>query len=186
MAIQQALSTGVMPDGTTRFSIDGKEIFHFMGTSTFRSVPRPPCHHCQACHSVSFRLLSRANFLSPLGIPWHPCHPSSITYASEYTVVAEISCAKIADDAPLDQMCLLGCGIATGFGAVFNTTKVCQQGMGPIPPPASFVCYLASYSVSCLRRAFMCVGRWRPARRLPSGGLEPSAWPSSKQPRRLG
>ena len=26
---------GVMPDGTTRISKDGKEIFHFMGCSTF-------------------------------------------------------------------------------------------------------------------------------------------------------
>ena len=26
---------GVMPDGTTRFTCKGKEIFHFMGTSTF-------------------------------------------------------------------------------------------------------------------------------------------------------
>ena len=24
-----------MPDGTSRFSIDGKPIFHYMGTSTF-------------------------------------------------------------------------------------------------------------------------------------------------------
>lgn len=26
---------GLMPDGTTRFSIDGKPVFHYMGTSTF-------------------------------------------------------------------------------------------------------------------------------------------------------
>ncbi|EDQ89207.1 uncharacterized protein MONBRDRAFT_32407 [Monosiga brevicollis MX1] len=76
--IRSTQGQGVMPDGTTRFSKDGKEIFHFMGTSTF----------------------------------------------SEYTVVAEISCAKIADDAPMDLVCMLGCGIATGFGAVFNTTKL--------------------------------------------------------------
>ena len=30
---------------------------------------------------------------------------------SEYTVVSEISCAKISDDAPLDKICLFGCGI---------------------------------------------------------------------------
>eukprot|EP00045_Choanoeca_perplexa_P015731 m.202492 g.202492 ORF g.202492 m.202492 type:complete len:83 (+) comp17064_c0_seq34:1078-1326(+) len=45
------------------------------------------------------------------------------SHFSEYTVVAEISCAKINDDAPLDVMCLFGCGISTGLGAVFNTTK---------------------------------------------------------------
>ena len=26
---------GVMPDGTSRFSYDGKTLYHFMGTSTF-------------------------------------------------------------------------------------------------------------------------------------------------------
>ncbi|EDQ90365.1 uncharacterized protein MONBRDRAFT_20739 [Monosiga brevicollis MX1] len=76
--IRSTQGQGVMPDGTSRFSINGEPIYHFMGTSTF----------------------------------------------SEYTVVAEISCAKIDQQAPLDVMCLFGCGISTGLGAVFNTCKV--------------------------------------------------------------
>jgi len=76
--IRSTQGQGLMPDATSRFTINGKPIFHFMGCSTF----------------------------------------------SEYTVVAEISCAKIDDKAPLDVMCLFGCGVSTGFGAVFNTTKV--------------------------------------------------------------
>lgn len=43
---------------------------------------------------------------------------------SEYTVVAEISLAKIDPAAPLEKMCLLGCGVTTGIGAVKNTAKV--------------------------------------------------------------
>ena len=43
---------------------------------------------------------------------------------AEYTVVAEISLAKISPLAPLDKVCLLGCGVTTGIGAVFNTAKV--------------------------------------------------------------
>lgn len=43
---------------------------------------------------------------------------------SEYTVVADISVAKIDPLAPLDKVCLLGCGISTGYGAVVNTAKV--------------------------------------------------------------
>lgn len=43
---------------------------------------------------------------------------------SEYTVLAEISCAKIDPAAPLDKMCLFGCGVSTGLGAVWNTCKV--------------------------------------------------------------
>ena len=69
---------GLMPDGTSRFSKDGKTILHYMGTSTF----------------------------------------------SEYTVLPEISLAKINPAAPLDKVCLLGCGITTGIGAVLNTAKV--------------------------------------------------------------
>jgi S-(hydroxymethyl)glutathione dehydrogenase / alcohol dehydrogenase len=69
---------GLMPDGTSRFSLDGKPILHYMGTSTF----------------------------------------------SEYTVVPEIALAKINKDAPLDKVCLLGCGVTTGIGAVLNTAKV--------------------------------------------------------------
>ena len=77
-AIRLTQGKGVMPDGTSRFSLGGKPILHYMGTSTF----------------------------------------------SEYTVLPEIALAKINPAAPLDKVCLLGCGITTGIGAVLNTAKV--------------------------------------------------------------
>ncbi|OBW95239.1 S-(hydroxymethyl)glutathione dehydrogenase/class III alcohol dehydrogenase [Gallibacterium anatis] len=43
---------------------------------------------------------------------------------SEYTVVSEYSLAKIQDEAPLEEVCLLGCGVTTGMGAVLKTAKV--------------------------------------------------------------
>jgi S-(hydroxymethyl)glutathione dehydrogenase/alcohol dehydrogenase len=43
---------------------------------------------------------------------------------SEYTVLPEIAVAKVNPQAPLDKVCLLGCGITTGIGAVLNTAKV--------------------------------------------------------------
>ncbi|MCE2558629.1 MAG: S-(hydroxymethyl)glutathione dehydrogenase/class III alcohol dehydrogenase [Acidobacteria bacterium] len=43
---------------------------------------------------------------------------------SEYSVIAEISAAKVNQAAPLDKVCLLGCGITTGIGAVLNTARV--------------------------------------------------------------
>ncbi|WP_337840454.1 S-(hydroxymethyl)glutathione dehydrogenase/class III alcohol dehydrogenase [Rheinheimera sp.] len=43
---------------------------------------------------------------------------------SEYTVLPEISLAKINKAAPLEKVCLLGCGVTTGMGAVMNTAKV--------------------------------------------------------------
>lgn len=43
---------------------------------------------------------------------------------SEYTVLPEISLAKVNKKAPLEEVCLLGCGVTTGMGAVMNTAKV--------------------------------------------------------------
>ncbi|WP_138473053.1 S-(hydroxymethyl)glutathione dehydrogenase/class III alcohol dehydrogenase [Poseidonocella sp. HB161398] len=43
---------------------------------------------------------------------------------SEYTVVAEVSLAKIDPEANHEHVCLLGCGVTTGIGAVHNTAKV--------------------------------------------------------------
>jgi S-(hydroxymethyl)glutathione dehydrogenase/alcohol dehydrogenase len=77
-SIRATQGKGLMPDGTSRFSLNGKPILHYMGTSTF----------------------------------------------SNYTVVPEIALAKINSSAPLDKVCLLGCGVTTGIGAVLNTAKV--------------------------------------------------------------
>ena len=77
-AVRATQGQGVMPDGSSRFSYNGKPIYHYMGTSTF----------------------------------------------SEYTVLPEVSLAKVSATAPLDKICLLGCGVTTGIGAVLNTAKV--------------------------------------------------------------
>lgn len=43
---------------------------------------------------------------------------------SQYTVVPDTSLAKIRSDAPLEKVCLLGCGVSTGYGAALNAGKV--------------------------------------------------------------
>lgn len=43
---------------------------------------------------------------------------------SEYTVIAAISAAKVNPLVNPQKACMLGCGVATGLGAVWNTTKV--------------------------------------------------------------
>jgi S-(hydroxymethyl)glutathione dehydrogenase/alcohol dehydrogenase len=67
---------------------------------------------------------------------------------SEYTVVPEISLAKINKAAPLEKVCLLGCGITTGIGAVLNTAKV---------EPGSTVAIfgLGGIGLSCVQGAVM-------------------------------
>lgn len=59
------------------------------------------------------------------GTPIH--HFMGCSTFAEYTVVSEISCAKVNPMADLETVCLLGCGIATGLGAVRKTTGV-EQG----------------------------------------------------------
>ncbi len=77
-AIRTTQGKGLMPDGTSRFSLDGKPILHYMGCSTF----------------------------------------------SNFTVLPEISLAKVREDAPFDKICYIGCGVTTGVGAVVFQAKV--------------------------------------------------------------
>jgi len=77
-SVRATQGKGLMPDGTSRFSVGGKALHHYMGCSTF----------------------------------------------SNYTVLPEVSLAKVSKEAPLDKICLLGCGVTTGIGAVMNTAKV--------------------------------------------------------------
>lgn len=58
------------------------------------------------------------------------------------TVVAKISLAKVDHQAPLNKVCLLGCGITTGYGAALNTTKVSEQ-LPKHPLIVSFCSYLS-------------------------------------------
>ncbi|HEX6666423.1 MAG TPA: alcohol dehydrogenase catalytic domain-containing protein [Solirubrobacterales bacterium] len=43
---------------------------------------------------------------------------------AEYTVMPEITLAKINPEAPLDHACLFACGLSTGLGAAMNTAAV--------------------------------------------------------------
>jgi S-(hydroxymethyl)glutathione dehydrogenase/alcohol dehydrogenase len=48
-------------------------------------------------------------------------HLFGLACFAEYTVVHERSAVKVREDAPLDVVCILGCGTSTGIGAVLNT-----------------------------------------------------------------
>ena len=69
----------------------------------------PECGECKFCRSLNGKPI---------------LHYMGTSTFSEYTVLPEISVAKINLRAPLDKVCLLGCGITTGIGAVLNTAKV--------------------------------------------------------------
>jgi len=95
----------------------------------------PECKDCKFCKSGKTNLCSKIRTTQGKGLmpdetSRFTCkgkplfHYMGTSTFSEYTVVAEISVAKISDHAPLEKVCLLGCGITTGYGAVVNTANV--------------------------------------------------------------
>jgi len=95
----------------------------------------PECRECKFCKNPKTNLcqkirVTQGRGLMPDGTSRFTCKGQTIYHYmgcstfSEYTVVAEISIAKINPAAPLEKVCLLGCGITTGYGAVLNTAKV--------------------------------------------------------------
>ncbi len=95
----------------------------------------PECGSCSFCASGKTNLcqairVTQGQGLMPDGSSRFSCggktvyHYMGTSTFSEYTVLPEISVAKIRPEAPLDKICLLGCGITTGIGAVLNTAKV--------------------------------------------------------------
>jgi len=95
----------------------------------------PECGQCKFCKSGKTNLCqairaTQGKGLMPDGTSrfskdGQPIfHYMGCSTFSEYTVLPEISLAKISKDAPLEKVCLLGCGVTTGIGAVLNTAKV--------------------------------------------------------------
>uniref|UniRef100_A0A0N5AN12 S-(hydroxymethyl)glutathione dehydrogenase n=1 Tax=Syphacia muris TaxID=451379 RepID=A0A0N5AN12_9BILA len=95
----------------------------------------PQCMNCEFCKNPKTNLCSKIRVtqghgVMPDGTSRFSCKGKTIAHFmgcstfSEYTVVADISVVKVPDNAPLDKVCLLGCGISTGYGAVLNTCKV--------------------------------------------------------------
>ncbi|CAH3192978.1 unnamed protein product, partial [Porites evermanni] len=95
----------------------------------------PQCGECKFCKSPKTNLCStirstQGQGVMPDGTSRFTCKGQTVYHFmgtstfSEYTVVAEISVCKVDDNAPLEKVCLLGCGISTGYGAALNTAKV--------------------------------------------------------------
>ncbi|XP_060012039.1 alcohol dehydrogenase class-3-like [Lagenorhynchus albirostris] len=95
----------------------------------------PQCGECKFCLNPKTNFCQKVRVTQgkgfmPDGTSRFTCkgktilHYTGTSTFSEYTVVADISVAKIDPLAPLDKVCLLGCGISIGYGAAVNTAKV--------------------------------------------------------------
>ncbi|CAA0082266.1 S-(hydroxymethyl)glutathione dehydrogenase [Zhongshania aliphaticivorans] len=95
----------------------------------------PECGECKFCLSGKTNLCQKIRETQGKGLmpdgttrfykDGQPIfHYMGCSTFSEYTVLPEISLAKVNPNAPLEEVCLLGCGVTTGMGAVMNTAKV--------------------------------------------------------------
>lgn len=95
----------------------------------------PECGECKFCKSGKTNLCQKIRETQGQGLMpdgttrFHHngkpiYHYMGCSTFSEYTVLPEISLAKVNPVAPLEEVCLLGCGVTTGMGAVVNTAKV--------------------------------------------------------------
>ncbi|MCV6621334.1 MAG: S-(hydroxymethyl)glutathione dehydrogenase/class III alcohol dehydrogenase [Cellvibrionaceae bacterium] len=95
----------------------------------------PECGQCKFCTSGKTNLCQKIRETQGKGLmpdgttrfykdgkPIY--HYMGCSTFSEYTVLPEIALAKVNKEAPLEEVCLLGCGVTTGMGAVINTAKV--------------------------------------------------------------
>ena len=95
----------------------------------------PECRECKFCLSGKTNLCQKIRSTQGKGLmpdgttrffkDGQPIyHYMGCSTFSEYTVLPEISLAKVNPEAALEEICLLGCGVTTGMGAVMNTAKV--------------------------------------------------------------
>jgi S-(hydroxymethyl)glutathione dehydrogenase/alcohol dehydrogenase len=135
----------------------------------------PECGTCEFCLSGKTNLCQRIRVTQGKGVmpdgtsrfsfKGKPIlHYMGTSTFSEYTVLPEISVAKINPKAPLEKVCLLGCGITTGIGAVLNTAKV-------TPGSTVAVFGLGGIGLSVVQGAVMAK-----ASRIIAVDLNPSKW----------
>jgi len=95
----------------------------------------PECGECKFCRSGKTNLCQKIRETQGKGLmpdgttrfykDGQPIyHYMGCSTFSEYTVLPEISLARVNTEAPLNEICLLGCGVTTGMGAVMNTARV--------------------------------------------------------------
>ncbi|XP_052538809.1 alcohol dehydrogenase 1 [Tympanuchus pallidicinctus] len=97
----------------------------------------PQCGECKSCLSTKGNLCSKNDLSSASptgrmadGTTRFTCKGKAIHHFigtstfTEYTVVHETAAAKIDSAAPLEKVCLIGCGFSTGYGAALQTAQV--------------------------------------------------------------
>ncbi|KAG9338584.1 hypothetical protein JZ751_025643, partial [Albula glossodonta] len=122
-------------EGAGKVESVGEGVTKFKPGDTVIPLYVPQCGECKFCKNPKTNLcqkirVTQGQGLMPDKTSRFTCrgqqlfHFMGTSTFSEYTVVCDISLAKVDEHAPLDRVCLLGCGISTGYGAALNTAKV--------------------------------------------------------------
>ncbi|XP_027693317.1 alcohol dehydrogenase 1-like [Vombatus ursinus] len=99
------------------------------------TITVPQCRKCDSCLHAKGNCCLKADVIYPVGLMLDgttrfTCRGMKVhnlfgtSTFTEYTVMHEISVAKIDDAAPLEKVCILACGVPTGYGAAVNTAQV--------------------------------------------------------------
>jgi Zn-dependent alcohol dehydrogenase len=111
-------------------------------------TPVPPCGTCYWCvrsePSLCVNMAGLATNTFPDGST-HLSRDGAVVYRgmnlaafAEQVLVPATGAVKVAPDVPLDVVCVIGCAVQTGVGAVLNTARVVEgatvlvQGLGGI------------------------------------------------------
>ncbi|XP_058922887.1 alcohol dehydrogenase 1C [Kogia breviceps] len=97
----------------------------------------PQCGKCSVCKHPEGNFCLKNNVTKPQGTLMDgtsrfTCRGKPIyqfigtSTFTQYTVVDEMSVAKIDADSPLEKVCLIGCGFSTGYGSAVKVAKVTQ------------------------------------------------------------
>ncbi|XP_044131983.1 alcohol dehydrogenase 1-like [Bufo gargarizans] len=147
---------------------EGAGIVESVGEGVFKVQPgdhvillcSPMCMKCKACLHEESNFCEKNDVGKNVGLMLDKTTRFSIkgkmihnfmstSTFTQYTVVDEFAICRIDKRAPMDQVCLIGCGFSTGFGTVLNTAKVkpgttCVVfGLGGIGMSAVMACKIA-------------------------------------------
>ncbi len=111
----------------------GEDVIEFKSGDHVIPLGVPQCGQCKNCKHPKANVCSK--FIDTMyckGRNLGPCRFScrgmeisgGMSTFTEYCVVNEIQLCKINSAAKLDEVCLFGCAISTGYGSAFNTANV--------------------------------------------------------------
>ncbi|XP_015765417.1 PREDICTED: alcohol dehydrogenase class-3-like, partial [Acropora digitifera] len=118
--IRATQGQGVLPEGTARFTCKGQTLYHFMGTSTFSEyVVVAEISVAKCCTQNTNKLKAPAN-----KVTFYTDNENKFQVQNHWKTNCDSKLNSLKRKMLSLKVCLLGCGISTGYGAPLNVAKV--------------------------------------------------------------